>query len=81
MSFDKKMVWLEKVTRNLMLLVGGVGVLIIYSGFLYLLISGRDTSILPWYLLLSPWICVFYGLTREKQLKVIEWFKKKVVRK
>ena len=81
MSFDKKMVWLEKATRNIMLLVGGLGVLIIYSGFVYLLVSGLDTSILPWYLLLSPWICVFYGLNRDKQLKVIEWFKKIIVRK
>nr|WP_041420396.1 hypothetical protein [Shewanella violacea] len=75
------MVWLEKATRNLMLLVGGLGVLVIYAGFLYLLITGRDTSVLPWYLLLSPWICIFYGLSRDKQLTVFEWFKNLLIRK
>lgn len=75
------MVWLEKTTRNLMLLVGGVGVLVIYFGFFYLLFSGRDTSILPWYLLLSPWVCIFSGLSHKKQFEVIEWFKNKIVKK
>ncbi|QFU25230.1 hypothetical protein FS418_08530 [Shewanella sp. YLB-09] len=75
------MVWLEKVTRNLMLFVGLLGIIVIYLGFFYLLFSGRDTSILPWYLLLSPWICVFYGLSRKRQLEVFEWLKKKIVRK
>ncbi|RTR34402.1 hypothetical protein [Shewanella atlantica] len=81
MRFDKKMDWLEKVTRNVMLFVGVSGVLIIYCGFFFLLFSGRDTSVLPWYLLLSPWVCIYFGLTQAKQLAVIEWFKNKIVTK
>ncbi|WP_299787880.1 hypothetical protein [uncultured Shewanella sp.] len=81
MRLSNKMDWLEKVTRNIMLVVGISGVLVIYSGFLFLIFSGRDTSVLPWYLLLSPWVCVYFGLTRSKQLAVIEWFKQKLVRK
>ncbi len=75
------MVWLEKATRNLMLLVGVFGVLVIYFGFFYLLFSGRNTAALPWYLLLSPWVCIFYGLPSEKKIEVIEWFRKKFVKK
>ncbi|ABV36093.1 conserved hypothetical protein [Shewanella sediminis HAW-EB3] len=81
MRFDKKMDWLEKVARNVMLFVGISGVLVIYCGFLFLLFSGRDTTVLPWYLLISPWVCIYFGLTQAKQLAVIEWFKHKIVRK
>ncbi len=75
------MVWLEKATKNLMLLVGCIGVLVIYFGFFYLLLNGRDTTVLPWYLLLSPWVCIFYGLPSVKKVEVIEWFRKKFVKK
>jgi len=80
MRFDKKMDWLEKIVRNVMLFVGISGVLVIYCGFLFLLFSGRDTTVLPWYLLISPWVCIYFGLTQAKQLAVIEWFKYKIVR-
>nr|WP_100067673.1 hypothetical protein [Shewanella benthica] len=81
MMFDKKMVWLEKTVRRLMLLVGGMGLIVIYSGFFYLMFKGTDTSFLPWYLLLSPWICIYFGLTQARQLAVILWFKQKLTRK
>ncbi|MPY21302.1 hypothetical protein [Shewanella sp. YLB-07] len=81
LMFDKKMVWLEKTARNLMLLVGGVGLIVIYSGFFYLMFKGNDTSALPWYLLLSPWICIYFGLTQTRQLAVLLWFKQKLTRK
>ncbi len=81
MRLDKNMDWLEKVTRNVMLFVGISGILVIYCGFLFLLFSGRDTSLLPWYLLLSPWVCIYFGLTKSKQSAVVEWFKQKIVKK
>ncbi|MCL1159190.1 hypothetical protein K8B83_09880 [Shewanella inventionis] len=57
-----------------MLIVGILGVLIIYSGFLYLFFSGRSTATLPWFLLISPWICIYFGLTQAQQIAVIYWF-------
>ncbi len=79
--FDKKMVWLEKMARSLTLLVGGVGLIVIYSGYFYLMFKDNDTSALPWYLLLSPWVCIYFGLSQAKQLAVILWFKQKFTRK
>ena len=81
LMFDKKMVWLEKTARRLMLLVGGGGLSVIYSGFFYLMFKGTDTSVLPWYLLLSPWVCIYFGLTQARQLAIILWFKQKLTRK
>jgi hypothetical protein len=71
---------LEKLLKKIMLIVGLLGVVIIYGGFLYLLFTGRSTANLPWYLLLSPWICVYFGLTLAQQLAVIAWFKIKFKR-
>ncbi|QBF84963.1 hypothetical protein EXU30_17530 [Shewanella maritima] len=64
-----------------MLLVGIAGVLVIYGGFLYLLFSGKPTSAIPWFLLISPWICVYFGLTRVQQIAVIDWFAAKFRKK
>ncbi|ABE55219.1 conserved hypothetical protein [Shewanella denitrificans OS217] len=74
------MVALETLLKKIMLIVGLLGVIIIYGGFLYLLFSGRSTANLPWYLLLSPWICVYFGLTLPQQLAAIAWFKAKLKR-
>ncbi|MGX9461728.1 hypothetical protein ACWXWU_10870 [Shewanella sp. A14] len=60
-----------------MLVVGVLGVIIIYGGFLYLFFSGRSTAALPWFLLISPWICVYFGLTHIQQVAVIHWFSQK----
>ncbi len=79
--FDKKMIWLEKTARSLMLLVGGVGLIVIYSGYFYLVFKGNGTSDLPWYLLLSPWICIYFGLSQAKQLAIVLWCKQKLTRK
>ena len=69
------MIWLEKVIKYVLLSVGMLGVVVNYGGFFYLLLSGGNTSAIPWYGLLSPWICIFFGLPTYKQLSVIDWFK------
>lgn len=74
MSVDKKVDWLEKLTKSLFLYVGALGVLVIYSGFFYLLLIGQNDALLPWYILLSPWVCIFYGLKQQQQKAVIHWF-------
>lgn len=58
----------------MMLTVGIMGVIVIYGGFLYLLLSGRDTSAIPWFFLLSPWICIFFGLSESEQRRTMMWF-------
>ncbi|WP_338592730.1 hypothetical protein VXM60_07810 [Shewanella khirikhana] len=65
---------LENYTRKMMLWVGYAGVVVIYGGFLYLLLSGRDTQVIPWYFLLSPWVCVYFGLSDKQQKDVVGWF-------
>ncbi|WP_299806752.1 hypothetical protein [uncultured Shewanella sp.] len=72
---------LERATKLMMLVVGCVGLIVIYFGFFYLLLSGRSTAAIPWYILLSPWVCIFFGLTRKKQLGVIRWFTRKWTKK
>lgn len=72
---------LESIYRKLMLIVGIAGVIIIYSGFLYLFFSDRSTASLPWFLLLSPWICIYFGLNKVQQVAVVAWFAKKFTRK
>jgi pantothenate synthetase len=42
------------------------------------LFSGRSTAALPWFLLISPWICVYFGLTHVQQVAVIQWFTHKL---
>ncbi len=68
---------LEYLLKKIMLIVGIFGVIIIYGGFLYLQFSGRSTAALPWFLLISPWICVYFGLTHVQQVGVIQWFVQK----
>ncbi len=75
--------WIEKLLKKLMLIIGILGVIVIYGGFFYLLLGFESTEYehtnhLPWYILLSPWICVYFGLNQQQQLDVILWFKKKL---
>ena len=65
---------LELILKKIMLIVGILGVVIIYGGFLFLFFSGRSTAALPWFLLISPWICVYFGLSHVQQVAVINWF-------
>lgn len=74
MSWQKQALWLEKITRSMMLIVGTLGVLVIYGGFFFLLFTGRSLAVIPWFFLLSPWICIYFGLTQVQQLKVFNWF-------
>ncbi|MCF1428788.1 MAG: hypothetical protein LPD71_02650 [Shewanella sp.] len=57
-----------------MFFVGVMGVIVIYGGFLYLFFSGRDTSGIPWIFLLSPWACIFFGLSKLEQRRTLAWF-------
>ncbi|MCL1143364.1 hypothetical protein [Shewanella gaetbuli] len=57
-----------------MLAVGIMGVLVMYGGFLYLFFSGRSTAALPWFFLISPWICIYFGLSQKQQIATINWF-------
>ncbi|MDF0535072.1 hypothetical protein KDN34_10725 [Shewanella yunxiaonensis] len=65
---------LETGIKRFMLVLGGLGVVVIYGGFFYLLFSGRSTAPINWYYLLSPWLCVFFGLSKEQQHRVLQWF-------
>lgn len=67
------MSWLENTIKKIMLWVGYLGVVIIYGGFLYLLLSGKDTRGIPWFFLLSPWICIYFGLSEHEQRSAIRW--------
>ncbi|QQX78913.1 hypothetical protein JK628_15260 [Shewanella sp. KX20019] len=73
--------WLEKATKVMMLVVGCSGLLVIYFGFLYLIFSGNNTAIIPWYILLSPWVCIYFGLRKRTQLEIMQWFINKFTRK
>ena len=66
---------LEVLLKKLMLYLGILGVVIIYSGFLYLFFTGDSSHLLPWYLLISPWICVYYGLSSEQQQETLSGLK------
>lgn len=71
------MMWLEKATKWMMLCVGCTGILVIYTGFFYFLFSSEQANVIPWYALLSPWICIYFGLNHKKQLFILQWFGKK----
>lgn len=58
----------------MMLTTGVLGVLVIYGGFFILLFSGRSVAVIPWFFLLSPWICIYFGLTQMQQIKAVNWF-------
>ncbi|WP_254304085.1 hypothetical protein [Shewanella sp. VB17] len=75
------MIWLDKMNKYLLLLVGVLGVIIIYVGFFFLLFSGLNTSVIPWYALLAPWVCIFFGLPTHRQVSVIDWFKRRSFRR
>ena len=77
MSWQHKALWLEKITKRMMLIVGVLGLIVIYCGFFFLLFSGRSVAVIPWFFLLSPWICIYFGLTQTQQVQVVHWFLKK----
>ncbi|QIR16201.1 hypothetical protein [Shewanella aestuarii] len=60
-----------------MLSVGILGVIVMYSGFLYLFFSGRSTAALPWFFLISPWLCIYFGLSQTQQVATLYWLKNK----
>ncbi len=60
--------------KQILLFIGICGVVVIYSGFLYLMFTGQPTVNLSWYSLLSPWVCIYFGLTRKQQVAVRKWF-------
>ncbi|WP_153916074.1 hypothetical protein [Shewanella sp. TC10] len=68
---------LEKAMRVTMLTVGIAGIAVIYFGFFYLQFNDQLGMTMPWYFLLSPWICVFFGLSQQQQVDTISWFTKK----
>ncbi|QYJ77770.1 hypothetical protein [Shewanella acanthi] len=78
MSWKEKALWLEKITKRMLLTVGVLGVVVIYGGFFFLMVSGRSVALIPWFFLLSPWICIYFGLSQTQQIKVLHWFVKKV---
>lgn len=49
MSWQDKALWLEKITKRMMLIVGALGVVVIYGGFFFLLFSGRSVAVIPWF--------------------------------
>ncbi|WP_298773535.1 hypothetical protein [uncultured Shewanella sp.] len=71
------MEWLERATKWMMLCVGCTGIVIIYSGFFYFLFSSDQKSIIPWYTLLSPWICIYFGLNEKQRADVVRWLLRK----
>ncbi|MCL1073391.1 hypothetical protein [Shewanella dokdonensis] len=66
--------WLETGLKRIMLVLGCLGVVVIYGGFFYLLFSGRSTAPINWFYLISPWLCVFFGLSKNQQQRVLQWF-------
>ncbi|MCE9678972.1 hypothetical protein LZP69_07195 [Shewanella sp. AS1] len=79
MGQNNKLEWFEQLTKKLLLVVGVLGVVVIYFGFFYLLFTRPDEAILPWYILLSPWICIYFGLSQEKQLNTLLWLQQKLL--
>ncbi|GIU26898.1 hypothetical protein [Shewanella colwelliana] len=70
--------WIERLTKRLMLLIGIVGVLVIYVGFFYLLFQQQGSATLPWYILISPWLCIYFGLNPQQQVNTRLWLKQKL---
>jgi hypothetical protein len=77
MSWQEKAHWLEKITKRMMLIVGILGLVVIYCGFFFLLFSGHSVAVIPWFFLISPWVCIYFGLTQVQQVQVVNWFLKK----
>ncbi|MGL5358489.1 MAG: hypothetical protein ACRDBI_02055 [Shewanella sp.] len=78
MSWQTMTIWVEKITRRMLLIVGCSGVLVIYGGFFYLLLNGLPWSQLPWIFLLSPWVCIYFGLSHLQQVRMLAWFMAKL---
>ncbi len=75
--------WIEKLLKKLMLIIGILGVVVIYGGFFYLQfgfesVEHEHANHLPWYILLSPWLCIYFGLSEQQQSDVVQWFKKQL---
>nr|WP_228729964.1 hypothetical protein [Shewanella avicenniae] len=69
--------WLISGCKKCLLWVGYAGVVVNYSGFLYLLFSGSSTIPFHWFFLISPWLCIYFGLPHQQQQNVIRWFLRK----
>ncbi|QLE85869.1 hypothetical protein FLM48_12825 [Shewanella sp. Scap07] len=74
------MAWFDRITKTMMLVVGVMGLVVIYGGFFYLLFSGRNVAAINWLFLLCPWACIYFGLTPKQQSDVHAWFKRKWTR-
>ncbi|WP_025820015.1 hypothetical protein [Shewanella marina] len=68
---------LTRIVKQLLLGVGITGIVVNYAGFFYMLAVGFPISSIHWFFLLSPWLCVFYGLSDAQQAAVFKWFKHK----
>lgn len=68
---------LESLMKKVMLVVGIIGVIVMYGGFLYFFFSGVPTAALPWFLLICPWVCIYFGLTKTQQIASLSWLKNK----
>ncbi|WP_375087855.1 hypothetical protein [Shewanella youngdeokensis] len=64
---------LEKAIKITMLAVGVMGIVVIYSGFFFLQFNDDYGFTLPWYFLVSPWICVYFGLEQAQQTASVNW--------
>lgn len=70
--------WLINGCKKCLLIVGTVGVAIIYFGFFYLLLKGDSTAPIHWFYLVSPWLCIYFGLSHQQQREVLRWLIKKL---
>ncbi|MGL5047076.1 MAG: hypothetical protein ACRC6S_05830 [Shewanella sp.] len=77
MSWQEKALWLDNITKRMMLIIGILGLMVIYCGFFFQLFSGRSVAVISWFFLISPWVCIYFGLTNAQQAKVADWFLKK----
>ncbi|ARD21807.1 MULTISPECIES: hypothetical protein [Shewanella] len=72
---------LEKAMKLTMLTVGIAGIAVIYFGFFYLQYNAELGMTMPWYFLISPWVCVYFGLSEQQQSATIAWFTRKFTAK
>ncbi|WP_394494443.1 hypothetical protein [Shewanella sp. ENK2] len=72
---------LEKAMKLTMLTVGIAGIGVIYFGFFYLQYNAELGMTMPWYFLISPWVCVYFGLSEQQQRATIAWFTRKFTAK
>lgn len=69
-----------RLLKRAIFTVGVLGVVVIYSGFLYLTYTGRSIVNLSWFSLLSPWICIYFGCSAKQQTEIKAWFLNKFKR-